>query len=142
MSNFKKSFSKCIDSILEVGDTMGANLHDVFLLTRTWSGAFVGDGSATDVSVQVKPTPQIVDFSHDLRLKEGGAVKAGDLILKNISKTKFPLEDSINGSFGTNSDKIERFYRINSNDYQVINVKENLLTWDVQLRKLTHRGNF
>lgn len=123
----------CIDSVLSVRDCVGAVLHPVEILTRTWSGERPGDGDATEETIEISPSPQIVDFSHDVRITEGGAVKQGDIIIRGISKNAYPNESEINCA-GV-APNIEKYYLINEKIYTVINVKENYLTWDVQLRK-------
>lgn len=133
----------CIDSVLGVRDCIGAVLHPVFILTRTWSGERPGDGDAEESEEQIKPTPQVVDYSHDLRLVEGGAVKQGDIVLRGISKARYAEMDLDCSLKEGEKINVERFYLINEKLYTVINVKENHLTWDVQLRKRsdeTRRG--
>lgn len=125
-----------IDSILSIRDSIGALIEPMFLVTRTWSGAEPGAGTASDNVVQLLPTPAMKNFSQDVRLREGGAVKAGDIILKGISKNKFDLAELDGTSPGLN---VEKFYRIGVKLYTVINVTENYVTWDVQLRELTNQ---
>lgn len=129
-----------LDSVLGVRDTIGATLHKVYLITRTWSGKQPGEGQAIDQSVQIKPTPGIKEYAHDLRLVEGGAVKQGDIILRGISKHIYPNETFLDGRTGNKS--VEKFYLINDRLYTVINIKENYVTWDVQLRKLSNQTRY
>lgn len=124
----------CVDSILGIRDCIGANLADVYFVTRTWSGTRPGDGEFEDVEEQMKPTPQIVDYSHDIRLQQGGAYKQGDLILRNISRNQYPEESILRTDTGIKN--VEKFLKVGSNYYRVIQVKEKLLTWDVQVRKI------
>lgn len=131
----------CIDSVLSVRDCIGAALHPVEIMTRTWSGERPGDGTAKEKTEVIKPSPYIVDYSHNLRLTEGGSIRQGDIILKNISKNTYPKETSLDCS--VDSPKVEKYYLINERLYTVIHVKENYLTWDVHLRKRsdeTRRG--
>lgn len=132
--NLRESLLKCSDSILGIREKMGAQLADVFLVTRTWSGERVGDGSFTDRVEKVSPTPQIVDLSHDVRVTEAGSVKAGDLILRGISRNKYP--DEIKLRTDTGDKRIEKLYHIGEHFYRTINIKENLITWDIQVRKV------
>src|ERR1039458_2578740 len=78
-----------MDSILSIRDTLGAVIQPVFFVTRTWSGALIGDGVAVDTEVQMLPSPGLKNYAQDLRLKEGGSIKAGDIILTNVSRNKY-----------------------------------------------------
>jgi hypothetical protein len=122
-----------VDTMLGVRDDIGAKIHDVFILTRTWTGERPGDGTDSEERVQILPSPQIVDYSQNLRITEGGAIKSGDIILKNLSRNTYPDESFLDCS--TDARNIERYYFINDRQYTVIQVKESYLTWDIHLRK-------
>jgi hypothetical protein len=128
----------CIDSVLGIRDDIGAVLKPVYLVIRTWSGSVPGEGSYSDSEEQVLPSPYVVELNHSLRLMEGGAVKQGDVILKMISKSVYPLESSLDGK--STSRNIEKFYKIGEVYYQVISIKDNYLTWDVQVRRVSFSG--
>lgn len=138
--NLISSLQSSVDSALGIRDQLGIKIHDVFLLTRTWTGTRPGDGSAKDSVEQLLPTPKIVDYSHNLRLQEGGTIRQGDIILKGVSKGEYPDESVIDGS--SHHKNIEHFYLIDDRLYNVINVKENYFTWDVQLRKLADKTRY
>lgn len=133
-SDIKASFGDCIDEILGIRDCIGAALAPVSIVTRTWSGTRPGDGTLTDVTVLLTPTPMIKDYSHDIRLQQGGAYKQGDLILKGVSKNSYPLERTLRTDTGIKN--VEKFIKVGSNFYRTINIKENLVTWDIQVRKV------
>ena len=133
-SDIKKSFGDCIDEILAIRDCIGAALAPVSIITRSWSGARVGEGQFEDVEVELKPTPMIKDYSHDIRLQTGGTYKQGDLILKGVSKNSWPEESTLRTDTGIKN--VEKFIKVGSNYYRTINVKEDLLTWDIQVRKI------
>lgn len=128
-----------IDTVLGVRDSIGAQLHNVYMITRRWSGGRPGEGEASDTIEQLTPSPQIYEYGHDIRIVEGGAVKQGDIVLKNISKNKYTSKD-LDGR--TDDKATERFYRIKERLYQVINVKERYLTWEVQVRKLSNQTQY
>lgn len=131
-----KCLSKASDCILGVRDNVGAALKEVFIVTRTWSGDRPGNGQPEDEVCQLLPTPRIVDYSHSIRLQEHGAVKQGDIILKGISKHKYPNEDTVRGK--TSERNVEIFYRLGDDElYKVIEVVEKHLTWNVQIRRLS-----
>ena len=137
--NILKGLKGCVDSVLGVRDCIGAALHPVYIYTRTWGGEQPGDGNFEESSEQILPTPQIKDYSHDLRITEGGVVKQGDIILRNISKNQYPNESEIDCS--TDGRNIEKYYLINERLYTVIHVKEDYLTWHVHLRKRSEDRN-
>lgn len=140
------SLLPCIDDILSVRDCIGAVMKPVYLFTRTWfvdqaktTAAAQPEGFATDSFVQLLPSPSLRDYSQDIRLREGGAVKQGDIILKDISKNKYVIGDLDGTSSAPN---IERFYLVGVKLYQVINVTEEYLTWNVQLRELSNQTRY
>lgn len=133
------SLLPAIDSILGVRDQIGAVIQPVYLVTRTWSGTQVGDGAATDTEAQLLPSPGLKNFAQDIRLREGGAVKQSDIILTNVSKNSY-TEAQLDGS--STGQNVEKFYRVGAKLYQVINVTEKYVTWDVQLRELTNQTRY
>lgn len=120
------------DDILGLRDELGAVKKPIYIVTRTWSGAKRGEGTYTDSKVQVLPSPYLVDLSHSLRVREGGALKQGDLIIKMISKQKYS-EAQINGS--VDAPNLERWYYIGEYLYEVISVTEEYVYFNVQVRK-------
>lgn len=134
------SLRKGVNKILETREKIGAALKSVRLITRSWSGSRVGEGRAKESVLRVLPTPRVKPFSHDLRLREGGAIKQGDILIKGISKENFPNEEQIDGS--TDAKNVEKFYEIGTKIYQVISIRERHLTWDVQVRRLSDQRRF
>lgn len=135
-----------IDDILCAVESVGAFIKKVSLVTRTWytdadktTLATTVGGYATDVIVAMHPNPTMKDYSQDIRLREGGAVKQGDIILKNVSKNQYAEED-LDGS--TSAPNIEKFYLVGAKLYQVINVTEELVTWRVQLREMSNQTRY
>ena len=134
MSSLRDCMLKCSEKILGLRDDMGAIIHEVFIIERTWSGERVGDGSFTDTQIQIKPTPQIMDYAHDVRGTESGFVKAGDLILKGISRSKYPNELTLRTD--TDDKRIQRLYKVGEHFYHLVHIKEKFITWDVHIRKI------
>jgi len=136
-----------INSILGVRDSIGAIIQDVSFIKRTWytdntyatPAANISGIAAKDVVTQMLPTPQIVNLSQNLNLKEGGTIKQGDIILKNVSKQSF-VEANLDGS--SNAANVENLYLVGQKVYQVINLVERYVTWDVQLRELTNQTRY
>jgi hypothetical protein len=129
-----------VDCVLGVRDSIGAVLHPVYIVTRTWTGKEPGSGMASEVVVQVLPTPAIQQFAFDLKITEGGAVKQGDVLLKGISKRQYPDSQGLDNKTGAKN--VERFFLIDEKLYTVINIRENYVTWDVQIRKLSNQTRY
>ena len=132
--NLRESLTDCIDKILEIREDLGVQLADVYIVNRRWSGERVGDGTFGDVVSQVKPTPGIKDYSHNIRVTEVGAVKAGDIILSGISRNQYP--DELEFKTKTEERNTQRMFKVGKHFYHVVTVVEKLLTWDVHLRKI------
>ncbi len=129
-----------LDDILGLRDTLGAALMPVYMVERTWNGSEIGDGSATETKAQVLPSPRIVAMSDDSRVVTGGAVQLDDILLKGISKKSYPDKVDVDGT--TDDQSIERFYEVDGNLYNVMQVTEKHLTWNVQIRKLTNQKRY
>ena len=134
MSNLRASLLGCIDKVLEVRDCIGAVIHEVYIINRVWTGERVGDGSFSDDSTQVLPSPNIRDYSHDVRVTNIGAVKAGDLVLIGISRNKY--QNDLELRTDTEERNTERLYKVGKHFYRLVHIKENLLTWDIHIRKI------
>ena len=131
MSDALTGIRKSLNNILSIRDKV-AILHAVFQITRTWQGEEVGSGEYTDDKVRIYPTPRLKEYGHDVRISEGGSIKQGDIILKGLSKENYEETDL---ECTTLSPNVEKFWLIDDKEYTTINVKERMLTFDVQLRK-------
>lgn len=125
------SLKGCSDAILGVREKIGADIHKVHIVSRTWTGEAVGAGTCEDVEVLIEPTPAIRDLSNDHRVKEGGSVQNGDLMIKHLSKNRYATRAELDC---TSTDLVEKFYKIGGKLYTVINVVEDYITWHVQVR--------
>lgn len=129
-----------IDCALEARDDIGAIKAKVYITTRQWDGDCVGDGDFTDCDEQVYPTPHIVEFSHDINLKEGGTIKNGDIMLKGISLKRYTEEDldlSVVNRDGDDDAYFEKFYKICGKLYEVVSITRKFATWNVMIRRLS-----
>lgn len=124
------------DDILSIRDQIGAVKEPVYLLTRTWTEK-KGVGQYSDMTETIYPTPYVVDYSHKLSVKEGGAIRQGDIILKHISKQRYSKESMIDCS--VDSENKEKFYLIKNRLYEVISVTQDYVYWNVQIRKTIKR---
>lgn len=135
------------NSILGIRDSIGAVIQPVYFLTRTWytDGTFTsastnaGEGVAKDNVKQMLPSPQIVQLKQDLRLKEGGMAKNGDIMLKMISRDSYH-ESDLDGS--STAGNVEQLYVVGVKVYQVISVTESYVTWNVTIRELTNQTRY
>lgn len=124
----------CTDDILGLRDCLGANKNGpIYILTRTWDGE-KGRGDPCDTIEQVLPSPMLVNFSHSLRLREGGTIKQGDILLKHISKQSYPQESMLDCTV-EDEKTMERFYYFDNHIYECITVTQDYVYWNVQVRK-------
>lgn len=121
-----------VDDILTLRDQIGAVKKPVYFFTRVWPTE-KGVGIPVDTFTQVLPSPRIVEFQHDLRVREGGNVRQGDILLKGLSQETYPTEDMIDCS--VNSALLEKWYCIDGWLYEVFSVNRKYVTWNVLIRK-------
>jgi hypothetical protein len=127
-----------VNSILGLRDSLGVQKGLVYLVTRTWSGDELGAGTETVVKTQMLPTPYIYVFTGDRKIPEGGVIKQGDIILRQISQQSYPTENLIDGS--STDPKVEKLYEVDGSLYRVIEVTKKHVTWKVILRRLSSQG--
>lgn len=120
-----------IDSILSLRDEIGAVKAPVYIVTRTWKEK-KGIGDFTETKNQILPSPRIFDLSHDSRIREGGVVKQGDLILKMISKESYQEKDI---DLSVTDDKTEKFYLIKNGLYELVSLIDKYVVFQVHLRR-------
>jgi hypothetical protein len=133
MSGIVDDLRSSVNDILGLRDSLGVGLKKVYLVTRTWSGSELGEGTKTVTKKQLLPSPRVVEFMDEFKIKDGGAVQQGDLLLKMISKQSYPLRSDIDCT--TSSENVEKFYEVGGTLYRVIMVREKHVVWDVQLRR-------
>ena len=133
MSGIVDDLRSNVDSILGLRDSLGVGLKKVYLVTRTWSGSELGAGTKTITKTQMLPSPHVVEFMDSYKIKEGGAIQQGDIMLKMISKQSYPIRTDVDCT--TTAQNIEKFYEVGGILYRVIMVKEKHVVWDIQLRR-------
>lgn len=124
--------AKDVEDALRTIEDLEIYKSQVYFLKRTWEER-KGRGEPTDEISKIDPNPFISDFSHSMRIKEGGSVKQGDIFIKYLPKNLFPTEGSVNGKSG--NELVETFYVIDDELYEVISVVKGYAYWNVQLRK-------
>lgn len=123
-------------------EKLGVSHRAVALVTRTWSGKEPGEGSAKDSIQVISPRPIVEEIAHDIAIRDGGAVKQGDLFIKGLFKDDFPTESDVDAQTKYDARNIEQFYKIGDYLYKSIYVKDNFTSWDVQVRRLTDQRGF
>jgi hypothetical protein len=124
-----------LNGVLGIRDSIGAALKQVFIVTRTWSGTELGDGAMSETKIQILPSPRVVEFSSDLRIREGGFIQSGDIVLKMISKQTYTSASDLD--FSGTAATVEKFYEVGGRLYRPIGVTEKHLTWTVTLRPIS-----
>lgn len=136
-----------IDAVLAIRDSIGINKQPVYFLTRVWwtddtyttQSDQIGDGVPKDTLSRMVPSPRIVDLSQSLNLREGGVVKQGDIILRDVSKNTYS-ESQLDGS--SQALNVEKLFLVGVKVYQVISLTEGYVTWKIQLRELTNQTRY
>lgn len=76
-----------VDDTRELIADLGFRLETFVVRVRTWSGAEVGRGTATDVDVTLTPPPKWKDVPTRLVFDSPGIYEAGDKLVSKISAT-------------------------------------------------------
>ena len=86
---------------------------------------------------QILPTPFIQNISREFALQEGGDLEEGDIFLESLARTRYTRE-----SLRTDSEdgNLEKFWVINNVAYTTVNIKEGIISYDVQIRKYSSAG--
>lgn len=124
--------AKDVEDALKTIEDLEIYKSKVYFLKRSWSER-KGRGKPVDEVTKINPNPFIADFSHSMRIREGGSVKQGDIFLKYMPKNLFPTEESVNGR--SSNELIEYFYVIDDELYEVISIVKGYAYWNVQIRK-------
>lgn len=141
MKGIIDSLAKSRDKLLSIREKVGAELVRVFILTRSWSGGRPNDGELHEELEEIRPTPGVKDFSHDVRLQEGAGVQQGDIVLRSISKSTFQTEEPLDTR--TEEHGVEKYYLLLNRQneqkfYTVVSIREKHLSWNVQIRRVSN----
>ena len=126
---------KNINSVLKLRDKLGVGKASVYLVTQSWSGDQIGAGTLTETKIQMLPTPYVFKFSATRKIPEGGMIKGGDILLRNVSMQSYPTEELIDGS--STEKNVEKLYEVDGNLYRVIEVEKQHVAWKVLLRRIS-----
>jgi len=132
-------FDDCnpIDCALEITQDLGLNISKIGILTRIWDGAKLGTGTPTDSLVLFSPMPRIKQVRLTHSNKEGGLEKRGDLLIKMISLTAYPLESSVNCI--SDLPTKELYYYVDGEIYEVVEITKKISWWNVLIKKAKKR---
>lgn len=134
MSGLIADLTKVANDILGVRDAVGAAIHKVYIITRTWGSGEVGNGTPVDTVALVKPSPGLKNLDHDFREMAAGAAQVGDIILTGLSKQTYTQRSQI--AFDDLTEGVEKFYRLDGKLYSVVSVVESYITWNVHIRRV------
>jgi hypothetical protein len=124
-----------VDETRTLVEDLGLRLHTVATRKRTWAGAEIGLGAATDVDATLDPVPKVKEPSPRLVAAAPGTYESGDRIVAKISAsyTKAQLDG------GTLGAAEEWHILIDGDPYRVVAVDERAFEWRLHCRKLTGR---
>lgn len=126
-----------IDCALAAVEEMGLSIGPVKIIKRVWSGKKLGEGNVTDTVVQISPTPRIQQIKENHRNKEGGLEKRADVLLKMISKSKYPTKDEL--ELISENKNTELYYMINEDLYELVEVIEKIAYWNILIKRSKKR---
>lgn len=129
----------CVDDALGIRNDLGLYKACVSIVTREWSGEHVGRGTHSDTEEAMRPMPDIREYSHDLRVKEGGTIQGGDILLRGVSMKSY-TEDQMN--LKVEKPYIEKFFKIGGSLYESISVTKKYATMDVLIRKISEKADY
>lgn len=118
-----------------VDEVAGLRLSTVVVRTRTWSGAELGRGMATDADLELAPRPRVRDPDPRWRSAAAGKFEDGDRVVDKVSATY--TQDELDG--GGLAAGAEVFWLVDDEPYRVIGVDEKYLGWEVHLRRMRSR---
>jgi hypothetical protein len=121
-----------VDESRALVEELGFRPYVVKTRQRTWSGAEVGRGTATDVDTTLDPAPKVQDVPERLVHGSPGRYESGDRLVTRISAT-YTRAQLDGGSLAAN---VEWMWLIDGVEYAVIGEpEERPLEWRVQLRR-------
>ena len=115
---------------LSVKDDLGLKKANVYFYRKE-------DDEEDATWKQILPTPSIKDFSHDVRLLEGGSVQQGDLILRGFPRSLYSESDL---ETATEEGTTTLYWVINDRPYTTVSIVKKMLTWNVQVRRVENAG--
>lgn len=81
----------------------GVRAYRTFTILRTWSGQIVGEGTASDVVVELRPQPRVAVWNGmEYRLEPCGLDLEGDIKLTEVSLTYTQAELDGGGALAAN----------------------------------------
>ena len=132
---FRDDLISVVDEIRQdvLVDLTGLRLHVVATRLRSWSGAQIGKGTATDTTVTLAPRPRVRPPAPRLIAESAGKVLDGDRIIDKISAT-YDIADLTGGTLAAST---EWAVLIDGDPYRVVDMpRESYLGWSMQVRRI------
>lgn len=122
-----------IDAARSAVADMGLRRYTVVVRVRTWSGAALGSGTATDVDVTLEPAPKVERLPVRLIASSGGIYEEGDLTITKISASYTESQLSPAPSAG-----VEVIWLLNGESFRpVTRPEQKNFEWRVAVRRMT-----
>lgn len=123
-------------------DCVGRRLNDWVVVTRTWSGARLGQGTFTDARLVITPKPKLILPEPTNTAHEGGAFEVGDQLVTSISARKY-TRTNLGDPDRANplADNVEQWWEKDGDEqFDVISTELRYLRWRVHLRPKRDRA--
>ncbi len=108
-----------------------AYIARLYRITRTYN---IDGINYTETSAEITPVPYIKEHAKDFELKTMGELRKGDLSVKSISKATYTTASQLE-TLSDPSSLVIYLYKFKNDYFTAMQVKENLLTWDMELVK-------
>lgn len=89
---------------------------DVQIITRTWSGSTIGQGTYTDEVVTITPRPKVSEVSPRYTANEGGKYARGRRRISDVHPITYAKADLDHTVVSTQAN-VERFYALDGKAY-------------------------
>lgn len=116
---------------------LGTRPYAVAVVTRTWSGTLVGDGTATSVVLPILPAPKVTFEGLHHELRPAGREEEGDVELTGVSLTYSETELAPTVA----SNRAEWAYRITEAHGQAARTRYYTLAAPPVARRGDHAGD-
>ena len=116
-------------------ESTGFILRRVFVVKRTWSGQYVGEGSYTDIGHEIRPVPFVQPITRRVPMTGGGFRNEQQIRINGISKLN---QDMKTLSPETHNQNEEVFYQVGEERGEIVEVIENLTSMQVFIRVFTN----
>jgi hypothetical protein len=140
---FTRTVAPVLDKTRAIVQDLGLRPYRVFLIEDRWSGSRKGDGTYyRAILFEITPSPQVVVYSAARIAASGGALQAGTIALRGISRTYTKEQLEGQSIYGDDPPKNRDFFyalqplgQIHADFYQPSSTPRLLPTeWKISLR--------